>query len=396
VRTAPLLVFLLLLISVPAATGRELRADPHTGRVRVIYAGKIVGSPFPVLSIEPSLSCTAVFACTKTQRADVIKRSLRNYFPRTYSRYLEHDVIILCDASTEAFRTDHFRWMRDGILEGGQGMCMLGGAESFTAGGWQPTEVADILPCDMMDLELSTSGGYVKVIDHDDEFMKSLPMDRIGASGFFHAANNIQPRSGAHHVAVMTRSVGTQPFLMWWDTGEGRTMAQSGPWQPAAGNIFMRWEYYGDYAINMMLFLAGRKLPDDIELVYLVRRRMRQVNDDINMLISLIEMVEKFGGSGFELNKLVVEIQAERKEAVDLYIEADLDGGLGAFGSVLASIEVAMEEAIKVRNEAAFWIFFTEWAVVSGTGMLTGVAIWILMVRRRLYREVEITRLKSI
>jgi uncharacterized membrane protein len=390
------LVFLLLLISVTTAIGRDLRVDPHTGRTRVIYAGKIVGSPFPVLSIEPSLTCTAVFACTKTQRADVIKRSLRNYFPRTYSRYLEHDVIILCDASTEAFRTDHFRWMRDGVLEGGQGMCMLGGAESFTAGGWQSTEVADILPCEMMDMELSTSGGNIQVIDPDDEFIRSLPMDRLGVYGFFHAANNIQPRSGSNHVAVMARSMGTQPFLMWWDVGDGRTMAQSGPWQPAAGNIFMRWEYYGDYAINMMLFLAGRKLPEDIEMVYLVRRRMRQVNDEINMLISLIEMVEKFGGSGYELNKLVVEIQVERKGAVDLYVEADLDGGLAALGSVLASIGDAMDEAIRVRNEAAFWIFFTEWAVVSGTSMLVGVAVWVLMVRRMLYREVEITRLKSI
>jgi hypothetical protein len=173
-------------------------------------------------------------------------------------------------------------------------------------------------------------------------------------------------------------------------------MAQSGPWQPAAGNIFMKWEYYGDYAINMMLFLAGRKLPEDIEVVYLVRRRMRQVADDLNMLISLIEMVEKFGGSGFELNQLVVEIQGERREAVGLYVEANLDDSLRAMGEVLGMIEDSMDEAIKVRNEAAFWIFVTEWAVVSGTSMLAGVAIWVLMVRRRLYKKVEITRLRSI
>jgi hypothetical protein len=124
--------------------------------------------------------------------------------------------------------------------------------------------------------------------------------------------------------------------------------------------------------------------------------RMRLVNDDINMLISLIEMVEKFGGSGYELNQLVIDIQEERKGAVDLYIEADLDGGLASLGSVLDMIDEAMEEAIRVRNEAAFWIFVTEWAVVSGTSMLAGVAIWVLMVRRRLYRDVEITRLRPI
>jgi hypothetical protein len=63
---------------------------------------------------------------------------------------------------------------------------------------------------------------------------------------------------------------------------------------------------------------------------------------------------------------------------------------------VLDMIDEAMVEAIKVRDEAAFWIFLTEWAVVSGTSMVAGVLLWTLMVRRRLYREVEITRLRSL
>ena len=78
-RPAFLLVPLILLLLSSTVEGRELRADPITGRIRVIYAGKVVGSPFPVLSIEPSLSCTAVFACTKTQLPEVIKRSLPTY-----------------------------------------------------------------------------------------------------------------------------------------------------------------------------------------------------------------------------------------------------------------------------------------------------------------------------
>jgi hypothetical protein len=376
--------------------GREIRADPHTGKVRVIYAGKIIGSPFPVLSIEPSLSCTAVIANTRTARPEVIQRSLRYYFPRTYSRYLDHDVMVLCGAHVTCFRAEHSHWFKEGVLEGGQGLVMLGGAESFTAGGWQPTEVHDVLPCDMLDLDHPQSGGTVQVIDPGDEFIRSLPMDRLGTYGYFSSCNNLHPRTRANHVAVLVRPMLTMPFLMWWDIGEGRTIAQSGGWQPAAGNIFRGWEYYGDYAINMMLFLAGRKLPDDIELVYLVRRRMRQVNDGLNMLYNLIDMVEKFGGSGYRLNQVVSDIQEERKRAVDFYVEANLDDGLAAMGDVLDMIDGAMEEAIRVRDEVAFWIFLTEWAVVLGTSMVAGVILWTLMVRRRLYREVEITRLRSI
>ena len=374
--------------------GREIRADPHTGRVRVIYAGKIVGSPFPVLSIEPSISCTAVIANTRTATAEVIHRSLRHYFPRTYSRYLEHDVMVLCGAHMTCFRAEHSHWFKEGVLGGGQGLVMLGGVESFTAGGWQPTEVHDVLPCEMLDLDLPQSGGTVQVIDGEDEFIRSLPMDRLGTYGYFSSCNNIQPRSRANHVAVLTRPMLTMPLLMWWDIGEGRAMAHSAGWQPAAGNVFRAWEYYGDYAINMMLFLAGRKLPEDIELVYLVRRRMREVNDGLNMLYSLIDMVENFGGSGYRLNQVVAEIQEEKERAIDFYVEADLDEGLGAMGVVLGMIEDAMVEAIRARDQAAFWIFLTEWAVVSGTSMMAGVLVWVLMVRRRLYREVKQTRLR--
>jgi uncharacterized membrane protein len=394
-RSSNVLIILLILLTTPMVVARDLRADPVTGRVRVIYMGKIEGSPFPVLSQEPLLFSTAVYACTFTQRLDTIRRSVRNYMPRTYSKFLENDVVVLCDANKGAFRTDHFRWMKDGVLEDGQGLVMVGGAESFHgAPSWRPTEVADILPAEMLESDLIYSGGTIRVVDQDDEFIKSLPFDRLGAYGMFHSSNNIQPRSRANLIAMLAKSMGTSPFLMWWDIGNGRTMAQSAGWQPAAGNVFMRWDYYGDYAINMMLFLAGQKLPEDLEMVYLVRRRMRETNEDLNMLYSMIEMVEKFGGSGFGLNQMVSEVQDQKQKALDLYVQARLDESLEALSVALEMGENTMGEAVRVRNAAAFWIFLTEWAVVTGTFLFTGTVLWTLMIKRRLYREVEITRLR--
>ncbi|MBU7003925.1 MAG: hypothetical protein HXS50_00055 [Theionarchaea archaeon] len=377
---------------------RDLRSDPVTGRVRVIYMGKIVGSPFPVLSQEPLLSPTAVYACTVTQDIGTIQRSVRNYMPRTYSRFLANDVVILCDANKQAFRSDHFRWMKDGVLEDGQGLAMIGGAESFAdIGGypsWKPTEVAEILPCEMMELGLTHSGGTIRILDPDDEFARSLPLDRIGAFGYFSSSNYIEPRTRAHLIAQLVKPMQTSPFLMWWDIGEGRTLAMSAGWQPVAGNIFMRWDYYGDYAINMMLFLAGQKLPDDLELVYLVRRRMREINEGLSTIYSMVEMVEKFGGSAQSLNGMIIDLQNQREEGRSFYFQADMDGALQAFALAQEKLDDLMDETIRARNSAALWIFVTEWAAVTGTALLTGVAVWFLMVKRSLYHEVEITRLK--
>jgi uncharacterized membrane protein len=317
--------------------------------------------------------------------------------PRTYSRFLANDVVVLSGANKDAFRTDHFRWMKDGVLDEGQGLIMVGGAESFNTAGfpsWEPTEVANVLPCEMQESEPSISGGYIKVLDEQNGFIKSLPLDRIGAFGYFYTSSNILPSSRAKLIANLVQPMRTSPFLMWWDIGKGRSVAHSAGWQPSAGSVFMRWEYYGDYVINMMLFLAGQQLPEDLEMVYLVRRRMRETNEDLNMLYSMIEMVEKFGGSGFGLNQMVSEVQEQKQKALDLYVQARLDESLEALSVALEMGGNTMEEAVKVRNAAAYWIFLTEWAAITGTSLLTGVLVWFLMVKRSLYKEVEATRLR--
>lgn len=397
---ALVLCILLTVISILATEGRDLRSDPATGRIRVIYIGDSIGvpNPFPILNQEPLLYCTPVYACTVHQPIDLIKRSVRTYMPRTYSKFLNHDVVILSDANKDAFRGDHFRWMKDGVLDEGMGLVMIGGAESFAqeAGfpSWLPTEVADVLPCEMIPSTPRFSGGRIKVIDLDDEFIKSLPFDTLGSYGYFSGSNNIAPRINSHYtIQLVQGTMGVSPFLIWWDIGKGRTMAQGADWTPAGGNIFMRWEHYGDYAVNMMLFLAGQKLPEDLEMVYLVRRRLRETNEDLGMLYNMIDIVEKLGGSGYVLNQMVAEIQEVKNKAMEFYVQARLDESLETFSTALSMCEDTMDETIKVRDAAAFWIFFTEWCVVTGTFMFTGAMLWMLMVRRRLFKEVKYTRL---
>jgi uncharacterized membrane protein len=399
---AALAIALLINLALAPLTARELHADPATGRIRVIYMGDAIGvaNPFPILDQEPLLYCTAVYACTIHQGMDSIRRSVRTYMPRTYSRFLNNDVLILSDANKDAFKTEHFRWMKDGVIEEGLGLVMIGGAESFAEEGgqpsWKPTEVADVLPCEMIPSAAGFSGGVVRIIDWQDEFIKSLPFDSLGPWGVFHGSNNIAPRSTAHYLAELVRgSAGTMPFLMWWDIGKGRTMAQSGDWTPAGGNTFMRWEYYGDYCVNMMLFLAGQKLPEDLTLVYLVRRRMRETNEAISMIYYMMEIIDKFGGSSSSLDRMMGELLEENERAVGMYFEARLDEAIEIFDGALRMADQAMEQAIKARDAAAFWIFFTEWCAVTGTSIFTGALLWMLMVRRRLYREVAITRLQQ-
>jgi hypothetical protein len=49
-------------------------------------------------------------------------------------------------------------------------------------------------------------------------------------------------------------------------------------------------------------------------------------------------------------------------------------------------------EAMAVKARAFLWIWLIEWLVVSGALMVTGMVLWTLMIKRRLYREVKTTR----
>jgi hypothetical protein len=52
------------------------------------------------------------------------------------------------------------------------------------------------------------------------------------------------------------------------------------------------------------------------------------------------------------------------------------------------------DEALKLKDQALFWIYVSEWSVVTGTFLLCSFVVWSLMVKRRLYREVEETKLR--
>jgi len=51
-------------------------------------------------------------------------------------------------------------------------------------------------------------------------------------------------------------------------------------------------------------------------------------------------------------------------------------------------------DAVRLKDQALFWVYVSEWLTVTAASMLGGVMIWTLMVRRRMYRAVEVTRIR--
>ena len=61
-----------------------------------------------------------------------------------------YDALLLDDIEAEFFTQDQLSLIDDFVSRRGGGLLMLGGAESFAAGGYRRTPVADALPVYVM------------------------------------------------------------------------------------------------------------------------------------------------------------------------------------------------------------------------------------------------------
>ncbi len=405
VRRKVLLACFLVLVSALISGGmaRELRADPITGRIRVLYMGDAIGirSPFPYLLQEPSFVATPVEACTFHSTDEFIRKQMRAYMPRTSGRLSEgYDVLILSDANRGVFRPQEIDWMSKAVAEDGLGIIMVGGAESYEGRGgmvapsWGVTTVADVLPVTMIEGEYCDQAMRMVIIDPEAELAKSLPFNTLGPKGVFGEGHKVVPKQSSKVIAVAeTFSYGRLPHLVWGDAGKGRGFSMLTDWTPAGGAIFMTWTYYPDFVLNTVMFTAGRQLPEDVDIIYMIRRRIRDYSDMRKTLDSMIDIVDKFGGNFAAVEKAARECDEHRNAANDLYFQGDYASALEAYDSVITLVNLRVEEGRKIARQALFYVYLIEWATVTGTFMICGVALYTLMIRRKMYAEVSTTRL---
>jgi uncharacterized membrane protein len=394
------LILLLLVCLPPARSNGDLR-------VHVIYTG----DPFPGqtpyihMKVEPMLVVTPVQASRNhyagISRNDIV-RAIRIYMPRTYALLIEsYDVVIISDSNVDSFTARQRVWFRDAVGDGG-GLVMIGGYETFggVAGNpdWGQTPVGEVLPVDTD--AGAYEGGKISIIDQDHEFMSSLPWRPDLRFLERYDSNVVEIREGAvvlAHSSLESISYGgyKNPFFSTWDFGEGRTFAMTGDWTPGGGWNFLRWEYLPDFATNLMLFVAKRSLPEDLDLVHTVRSRLATIAYRRIILDSLVDFVEKFGANPGRIVEATAVLEESRREAENLYLEHDFEAALSAAEKSLELIEDAEDLADKVKNEALMWVYITEWLTVSGTALIVGFITWSVMIRRRLYREVGTTAFRG-
>lgn len=383
------------------------------GRIGVLYIGCIARSrPFWVMRDDPLFQMTFVQATLRdwagvgpmpAESESDVHRMVRIYMPRTHEALVSnYDVIVLSDANVLVVGP-HIAKLAQGVSEGGLGLFMGGGWESF--GGtfgppWGETLLGQLLPTRDIIMSMVESVQKVVVDRPEHELIRSLPWNwrdpDLAAPIKWHH-NPVALKPGADLLAhVLTGAGQENPLMVTWRLGDGarvfaitseihRFFWQGGQW----GNA---WTYGIDLGCNLMIYLDDRPVPQDVDLARAVRSKMFEVATRRSLLMALLDFCESFGANTQRMVAGFDEMDEAIAQALPEYLDLRFEAMLETYDDVDAMLAEAEQEAVKLKNRTLLWVHVIEWLAVTGTAMVAGFVVWSLMVRRRLYQEVRTTR----
>ena len=160
-----------------------------------------------------------------------------------------YDVLILSDIDSAAIGRDNCSLIAD-LIADGKGLMMLGGRQSFGAGGYQQTALAEVLPVQMGRLQRQRPDQPLRTDLHRTEELTMIPTTDHFVTRLADRANNLTtweslPKlTGANRFGevseraiVLAKTADGMPLLVAGEYGVGRVLAM-------AGDSTYRWIRY--------------------------------------------------------------------------------------------------------------------------------------------------------
>ncbi len=379
---------------------------------RVLFQG---GQYDRMLSADPSISVLGVpmpghYTITLGGDPDYMNRVLRLYMPRTYQHMRKiADMIVLREASCGSydfpqviFDAKWMLWFVKAVQEEGVPLSMWGGDASWGGRGdgnyksWGETVLDEILP-------FNSLGGYnpprpalnsPRFLDPGNGLAR-LPWS---AAGHVELLNKVTPKVGSTLVAEALGAGVSYPWIAWWESGKGRVVGETQVFGSAGGasatlRMCNEWAWYQDFLIYLVYFGAGKPIPDNLERAHRIREQINMHRDRSSLLVSLFEFIEKFGASTVRLQRELEEMGRIELMAEEHYRNDDYDSASDLFEEVHRAWTELNAKAIRVKDNALLWVYLIEWFTVTAAAMVAGSVLWLVMVRRKLYREIGTTRM---
>jgi len=341
------------------------------------------------------------------------RRFIRTYFPKTRKALVEgFDFLVFPDGNLNYFTARQIANMKYAIEEGAGSFVTMGGGMAKPNVGWTPawisSSMSDIFPIILTDKmrQDATSGFSIRVVKADPPVLSMfVPLGIEGVIGSY-AFTLLYPQPGATTWGKLISHGSPLPadapgdWLVSWRFGSGGGLS----WV-VADDLDSTWwssvhfqtqnEYAGDVFFNILLHSTGRSLPENIFIIHDLRGRYLHYNRERGFLLSLLDFIDRFGANTRDVERQMGDIERLRVESYDAYREADFQRALELVDEAFEMLVSISTDAMRLKDNALLWVYLTEWLVVTGALLFSGSAIYSLMIRRKLYRDVAVTRLQG-
>ncbi len=390
------------------------RTDPETGKIRLLHIGLAFlrpDHPDPVFRRDPKIDLTMVPAFSTVMEMQEMQRVMRLYLPRSKEELEQkHDLVLIDGVDAFHIKDQFLRWISELVLESNLSFVMSdsGSGWSFAGSGtdWYITSIEPILSVDDRPGREAAAPGYIEnsfqlvPVDPAHELMRGIPWNEV----WFLAMNRPTERPGAKVIARMSpnRPVNRdKPVIAYFDfPGGGRSASYILTWHTMVDTPsileFYRWKWHYDVLVHMIYWPAREPIPEDLEVVHEVRELFTALYYSRVFVISTLEFADKAGADTRDLELELGRLDGDRRQIDHLYIENEMAECRELALNVRDAYEDLIEKALRAKDRALFWVFVIEWVAVAATSMGTGVVVWTLLVRRRLYREVGQTRVQAL
>ncbi len=320
----------------------------------------------------------------------------RLYYPRSRKVLLEsYDMMFFADARISHFTPRQIHDLDYAFREGG--MSSLWGFGPGYGHAIQGSILSEVLP-------ISDHSGYIHRPWHvvfrrerDPIFLPFIALGMEKVPGEAYA--RMSPRQGTIVWADM------QPLNLPWMVS----------WRPGGKNAGVVWvcadefnrywwalapavrgnnPYAIDMTTNLILYSLGRPLISDIHTRREARCSISSFMAHKSTVLLMLEWADMFGANTLPLSEMLNELDSDVAMAMDQYLGQKYGASISLMESVSLGLTEITTRAVCLKDEALFWVFISEWLVVTSTGIIAGVVVWSLMVRRRIYRTAGVTRLK--
>ena len=391
-------ISVILLLTLSAEVSAHPRVDPATGRVRMLLIGETF-SQLPAIRYmlsDPMLEVTLIPAGSVVDEK-TSRRFVRIYMPRSKSELLEnYDLVELFDFVPYALLDKHIQWIHDSVYEDGVGLALVEmgwyAVPDWTgndAAAWMATVLYKAYPADLVIGKQNKRTAYMKVLVRDPPLVDLPGFEKADLTEVQHHGIQVA-RPGS---VVFTRwRAGNEDAIIGGRYGAGATLMIPMGWDNVPLWTQEGWDYFISFVSNHAYYVARVPLPEDPNLVQALRVAFSEYLTRKSLATSFLDFISGFGARTDRIEQLLSEMESDRKEAQSLYIKGDYQASWQAITSILERFQAITDESMKLRRRALMWIYTIEWFVVTGTLFLAGLALWTLMVKRRLYREVATTR----